>query len=226
MSDLGQTRAEAEATPVDIDQITAMLAKIGKLPLDLKWMYHAIRHCKRNMDFGDYCPEIESGATFEPDRQCGGEIAALINVMPKLIAERLATHQKIDDLTRPVAIKGSALNALEWAIGTIASGEIDQEARENIFEAIWKAMVEIGQSDNEIAELRAGLEPFAKAAKGVEIFAPDYPADGAALRASFDWYDKAQDEPPNRHSVRRSDLDRAAKLLELNAPTSRGESDD
>lgn len=71
--------------------------------------------------------------------------------------------------------------------------------------------VEKLRADN--ARLRDALEPFASAAMGVETFDPDFPADGAAMRSSFDWYDKAQEEPLKRHSVRRRDLDRARAAL-------------
>jgi len=64
-----------------------------------------------------------------------------------------------------------------------------------------------------LREARDALEPFAKAAMGVDAFDPDFPSDGAALRASFDWYDKAQSEPLKRHSVRRSDLDTARHAI-------------
>lgn len=64
-----------------------------------------------------------------------------------------------------------------------------------------------------VAELEAGLMPFASAAAGVSAFDPDYPMNGAALRASFDWYDKTQNEPLKRHGVRRFDLENARALL-------------
>lgn len=64
-----------------------------------------------------------------------------------------------------------------------------------------------------VEALEGALRPFANAAAGVAAFDPDYPMDGAALRASFDWYDKAQSEPLKRHSVRRSDLERARAIL-------------
>jgi hypothetical protein len=74
----------------------------------------------------------------------------------------------------------------------------------------------IAELEAEVAAAREALEPFAKAAMGVETFDPDYPMDGAALRASFDWYDKAQGGPLKRHSVRRSDLARARAFLARN----------
>lgn len=55
------------------------------------------------------------------------------------------------------------------------------------------------------------LEPFAKAAMGIKAFDPDFPLDGAALRASFDWYDKCQGEALKRNSVRLHDINFAAE---------------
>jgi hypothetical protein len=78
------------------------------------------------------------------------------------------------------------------------------------------ALARIAELEAEVAAAREALEPFAKAAMGVETFDPDYPMDGAALRASFDWYDKAQGGPLKRHSVRRSDLARARAFLARN----------
>jgi hypothetical protein len=71
----------------------------------------------------------------------------------------------------------------------------------------------LARLEAERRELVEALEPFAKAAMGVEVFDPGFPMDGAALRASFDWYDKAQGEPLKRHSVRRADLERARAAL-------------
>ena len=64
-----------------------------------------------------------------------------------------------------------------------------------------------------IQKLEEGLRPFAKAAAGVEAFDPEFPMEGAALRASFDWYDKAQGGSLKRDSVRRADIERARALL-------------
>lgn len=64
-----------------------------------------------------------------------------------------------------------------------------------------------------LREMVEALEPFANAAAGVQAFDPDFPMEGAALRASFDWYDKIQSEPLKRHSVRRSDLENARAAL-------------
>lgn len=72
---------------------------------------------------------------------------------------------------------------------------------------------EIAALRERVAALEGALKPFAKAAAGVAAFDPDYPMEGAALRASFDWYDKAQSEPLKRHSVRRSDLEHARAIL-------------
>ena len=58
-------------------------------------------------------------------------------------------------------------------------------------------------------EAAKALVPFANAAMGVEVFAPNFPIDGAVLRPSLDWYDSAPGAPLQRHSVRRSDLERA-----------------
>lgn len=65
----------------------------------------------------------------------------------------------------------------------------------------------------ENARLRDVLRPFAKAAMGVETFAPDFPMDGAVMRASLDWYDCSQTGELARQSVRRRDLESARQAL-------------
>ena len=66
-------------------------------------------------------------------------------------------------------------------------------------------------TDEMVERAAKALEPFAKAAMGIKAFDPDFPLDGAALRASFDWYDKCQGEALKRHSVRLQDINFAAE---------------
>lgn len=58
-----------------------VLAKVGALPLDRGWMYSSIRHCERNMEF-----EVDFDKGFHmPERQCGGDIADIVNALPALL---------------------------------------------------------------------------------------------------------------------------------------------
>ena len=60
-------------------ELDAALETIG-LPICPEWTYSAIRHCQRNMD-------LDVGDGFnEPDRQCGGSIAEIVNAYPDLRA--------------------------------------------------------------------------------------------------------------------------------------------
>lgn len=67
-------------TQEQLAEFTQMHTTIGASNLCDQWMYSAIRHCERNMDF-----EIDDQKDL-PDRQCGGEIARLLNAVPTLIA--------------------------------------------------------------------------------------------------------------------------------------------
>ena len=66
-------------------------------------------------------------------------------------------------------------------------------------------------TDEMVERAAKALEPFAKAAMGIKEFDPDFPLDGAALRASFDWYDKCQGKELKRNSVRLQDINFAAE---------------
>lgn len=67
-------------------------------------------------------------------------------------------------------------------------------------------------------EARALLEPFARVAEVVEQFDPDFPDNGAALRASFDWFDSRLGE----HQSLRFSAFRAARAY-LTKETSDGQ---
>lgn len=51
----------------------------GSLPICPSWMYEAVRHCQRNMDF-----EAHDGF-HEPDRHSGVEIAKVVNLLPDIL---------------------------------------------------------------------------------------------------------------------------------------------
>lgn len=61
------------------DALEAAVTKIGPLPICPEWTYSSIRHCQRNMDF-----DVSDGF-YEPDRQCGGSIAEIVNLVPQII---------------------------------------------------------------------------------------------------------------------------------------------
>lgn len=88
MSDIAAKLDEARALIEDA------LGPIGVLPLDEDWLYTAIRHCQRNMDF-----DVTEGFN-EPDRYAGTHIARLINAMPAL----LILLRKAADLARSEAV--------------------------------------------------------------------------------------------------------------------------
>jgi len=77
------------------------------------------------------------------------------------------------------------------------------------FEARWNTRSPV--TDEMVERAAKALEPFANAAMGIKEFDPDFPLDGAALRASFDWYDKCQGEALKRNSVRLQDINFAAE---------------
>ena len=66
-------------TPERLAELDADASKIG-LPICPEWTYSAIRHCQRNMDI-----DVTAGFN-EPDRQCGGSIAEIVNAYPDLRA--------------------------------------------------------------------------------------------------------------------------------------------
>jgi hypothetical protein len=69
-----------KAAEVLANDLEAELQTIGTLPICPSWAYSAIRHAQRNMDF-----DVQEGFN-EPDRQCGGSIAEIINMIPAVIA--------------------------------------------------------------------------------------------------------------------------------------------
>jgi len=77
------TREEAIAL---IDQ---QVASLGTVPLSPDWMYSAIRHCQRNMDFDidftDDGPHDYADGN-QPDRYAGRPIAIIINALPQIRA--------------------------------------------------------------------------------------------------------------------------------------------
>jgi hypothetical protein len=64
-----------------VEELQALLAKVGTLPLAESWMYQAIRHCERNMDFDLYDGDTGN----EPDRQSGTAIAKILNRLPVIL---------------------------------------------------------------------------------------------------------------------------------------------
>lgn len=129
---------------------------------------------------------------------------------------------------RPNPVRGrqtvpSDLELPDWQLGDdIPDAETDAELATLLraigdhlsLGCVTRAADRISRLEALVARQREALEPFAKAAAGVAAFDPDFPMEGAALRAAFDWYDKAQAEPLKRHSVRRADLERARAALE------------
>ena len=77
----------------------------------------------------------------------------------------------------------------------------------------WNTRAPIPVTDEMVERVLQALKPFANADMGVTALDPDFPPDGAALRASFDWYDKTQGETLKRHSVRRRDIAFAAETF-------------
>lgn len=68
--------------PVTEDQLQAWAEKLDRLPLICPgWLYSAVRHGARNMDF-----DVGEGFNM-PDRQSGEDMAFLLNDMPLLVAE-------------------------------------------------------------------------------------------------------------------------------------------
>lgn len=61
------------------DELAALLPELGTLPLSEGWLYTAIRHCQRNMDF-DYDDEGS-----EPNRYAGSALAKLANALPRIL---------------------------------------------------------------------------------------------------------------------------------------------
>jgi hypothetical protein len=61
-------------------QLEALMGEIGTLPLSEQWMYAAIRHCQRNMDF-----DTDDGGN-EPDRYAGTALCQIANILPEIIA--------------------------------------------------------------------------------------------------------------------------------------------
>ena len=60
-----------------------------------------------------------------------------------------------------------------------------------------------------LEKAREALRPLAAADEAIDEIDPDFPSDGAALRASFDFYTTHVKHPESRDSVRRSDIRRA-----------------
>ena len=67
-------------TTLKAETLRALAKHIGPLPISQDWMYSAIRHCQRNMDF-----DCDDGGN-EPDRQSGTDIARLVNMLPEILA--------------------------------------------------------------------------------------------------------------------------------------------
>lgn len=84
------------------------LSVVGTLPLSVDWMYSAIRHCQRNLDF-----DAEDGGN-EPDRQAGSAIAKIINATPTLLDERDALAARIAELEAGLL---ATADALDCAVG-------------------------------------------------------------------------------------------------------------
>ncbi len=74
-------------------EIAELLPKIGTLPLAESWMYQAIRHCQRNMDFDLY----DGDEGNEPDRQSGTAIAKVLNRLPEILAALRRTPDNAGD---------------------------------------------------------------------------------------------------------------------------------
>lgn len=74
-----------------VERLQASLKAIGKLPICPDWTYSAIRHAQRNCDF-----DVNFDAGFhEPDRQCGDDIARIVNAAPEIadLLARVATER-------------------------------------------------------------------------------------------------------------------------------------
>jgi len=86
-------------TPERLAELDADASKIG-LPICPEWTYSAIRHCQRNMDI-----DVTAGFN-EPDRQCGGSIAEIVNAYPDLRAHidaQAATIVRLREAAKRIA---------------------------------------------------------------------------------------------------------------------------
>ena len=81
------------------ERLEAIVETVGHLPLCNHWMYSAIRHCQRNMDF-----DFKDGFN-EPNRQCGGQIADLVNMGPEIAAALRSQAEELERLRR--ALRGT-----------------------------------------------------------------------------------------------------------------------
>lgn len=86
-------------------ELDAAMATIGA-PICPEWTYSAVRHCQRNMDI-----DVSDGFN-EPDRQCGGGIAQIVNAYPLLTAT-------IDAQAAEIARLREANGILERALRTV-----------------------------------------------------------------------------------------------------------
>jgi hypothetical protein len=180
---------------------------------------HCFSYCGDEFCDCELAPRYQSLAATPPDTQGAGygELVERLNATYSVGQGRPRRLRNPDGPEAAEAIQTLTAENFMLAAGAchVEGGLIGDD--HGHFDCSLKAR--IATLEAKLARAREALEPFAKAALGVETFDPDFPADGAALRASFDWYDKVQSEPLKRHSVRRSDLDRANQILtELSEP--------
>jgi hypothetical protein len=87
--------------------LAILLAEVGNLPISEEWMYSAIRHCQRNMDF-----DINDGGN-EPDRSAGTPISQIINILPDVIAEFTRLQSELTAAKEALVQAGRKLMSIE-----------------------------------------------------------------------------------------------------------------